>query len=191
MMGMDKESMIEHDSVQNSTMTDDNGDADDSDEDGDNNSDANSEVVGFNVALFPTSSLFGPNMFQKLQESLRVIRDQLNNMWTMSNNTSNFMDIPDDYRNSTSKTQIINGTVVTVNETITKKNEDGVQSVYHVRVISLRPENDTDSSSVQQQQMGQQKVALPTTSSPTTTDVTTMAAATTTVAPVTSTTIYD
>ena len=51
--------------------------------------------------------------------------------------------------------QVVNGTLVTVNETIHKTNTNGVQSFYHIRVISLRPENGTDSVL----QMSQQKAA--------------------------------
>lgn len=36
--------------------------------------------------------------------------------------------------------QVINGTLVTVNETIHKVTDNGVQSVYQIKVISLRPE---------------------------------------------------
>ncbi|EFX66962.1 hypothetical protein DAPPUDRAFT_302249 [Daphnia pulex] len=103
-----------------------------------------SELPGFNLSLFPTASIFGANpMFQKLQESLRVIRDQLNTLWSLNEDSYPSFDIPDNYVNSTSYSKLVNGTLVTVNETIYK---DGIQSFYHTKAISIYPDNDTDST---------------------------------------------
>lgn len=45
---------------------------------------------------------------------------------------------------------MINGTRVTINETITKeKDSDGVQSVTHIKVISVHPEGDSDAAPAQ------------------------------------------
>ena len=77
------------------------------------------------------------------------------------------MEIPDDYHNSTSSTKIINGTVVTVNETVKKVNEDGIRSVFHIRVISLRPESSDDDDD--SHQMSQQKASQDQTTPETTT----------------------
>ena len=40
-------------------------------------------------------------------ESLRVIRDQLNVMWSMNGDSKSVLDMPDDYKNSTSHTRVI------------------------------------------------------------------------------------
>lgn len=93
----------------------------------DDNGELTPDVLSFNLALFPGSTVFGTSMFQKLQgilfyqliyqiwmfltveypsESLRVIRDQLNSMWTMNGN--GILDMPDDYKNSTSQSRVIN-----------------------------------------------------------------------------------
>ncbi len=48
------------------------------------------------------------------------------------------------------KIKVINGTRVTINETITKeKDSDGVQSVTHIKVISVHPEGDSDAAPAQ------------------------------------------
>ncbi|XP_057365176.1 uncharacterized protein LOC130685904 [Daphnia carinata] len=107
-----------------------------------------SEMLGFNLSLLPTSSVFGANpMFQKLQESLRVIRDQLNALWSFNEDNRPPFDLPDNYSNSTSHSKFINGTLVTVNETIFKTtNQDGIQSFYHTKAISVYPDNETDTT---------------------------------------------
>ena len=46
---------------------------------------------------------------------------------------------------------MINGSLVTINETISKSSDaDGDKSFYHLKVISVRPENDTDVAISQQ-----------------------------------------
>ncbi|CAG0923459.1 unnamed protein product [Notodromas monacha] len=51
-------------------------------------------------------------------------------------------DFPNDYKNSTSKTEIINGTKVMVNETIHKGGDDSASHFVHFKVIHILPEGD-------------------------------------------------
>jgi len=163
----DAEEMVDPSTInpltqQKETMLDtDSQDLQTSDEDDVTMDKVNSaDTMDFDLSLFPASSVFGTNVFHQLQESLRVIRDQLNSLWNMNGTT--IMNMPNDYKNSTSQSKIINGTLVMVNETISKvlDPESGIQSVYHTKVISIFPHNDTDHSV--QPQLSQQKINVET-----------------------------
>ena len=54
-------------------------------------------------------------------------------MWDMSLNSSALLELADDYDDSAWHQRVVNGTVVTVNETVKKVTLEGVQSVYQVR----------------------------------------------------------
>jgi len=128
-----------------------------------------SDMISFNLALLPPQGTF-----QKLRESLSTVRDQLNSMWHMSAAPAFFADIPDDYMNTTLQNEVVDGSMMTFNETVYKViGEDGVQSVYHIQVISLHPQDTTDLMKQINQHVSASTVAdvEPTTEEPETTNV--------------------
>jgi len=139
-------------------MASGNGSSEEEENNGSGESDGtssfHSEMLGFNLALFPAHGTF-----QKLRESLSTIRDQLNDMWHMSTDPSFFSDIPDDFKNTTLQNEVVNGSLMTLNETVYKLIEDnGVQSVYHIQVISLHPNSVTDLTEQLSQQVSAETV---------------------------------
>merc|ERR1712071_372128 len=128
-----------------------------------------SDMISFNLALLPPQGTF-----QKRRESLSTVRDQLNSMWHMSAAPAFFADIPDDYMNTTLQNEVVDGSMMTFNETVYKViGEDGVQSVYHIQVISLHPQDTTDLMEQINQHVSASTVAdvEPTTEEPATTNV--------------------
>lgn len=59
--------------------------------------------------------------------------------------------------------QIINGSLVTVNETISKViDANGIQSFHHTKVISISPHNDTDHAAPEEQMSKQKMISTET-----------------------------
>jgi len=60
-----------------------------------------------------------------------------------NNDFGNFSDLPTNYDNTTFTTKNINGTIISVNETIRKIGNNDSSFVFHVKTIQVRPENET------------------------------------------------
>jgi len=97
----------------------------DSDED-----DFNDDSVGFEFAI-PS---FFSDTFNRMRQNL------LNYFWNRQDITK--MEIPDG-ANTTSTTKIINGHVVTINETTYSTGDDVNGAAFRIRIIDVKPLNDT------------------------------------------------
>ncbi|KMQ93703.1 icarapin-like protein [Lasius niger] len=77
----------------------------------------------------------------KRNESLNRLRQNLMNyFWNMPDIT----DIPiPEGANTTSTTKIINGHVVTINETTYTSGDENGGTAFRIRIIDVKPENDT------------------------------------------------
>ncbi|KAG8222054.1 hypothetical protein J437_LFUL000498 [Ladona fulva] len=95
----------------------------------------------------PWSNSFG-SFFQGMQAMLKQLRNQMQEVLSRmpqephgaANGTALFFPSWDSLPgNTTSTTKVINGHVVTVNETTYKQGSDGSSAVFHIRVVDIKP----------------------------------------------------
>lgn len=83
--------------------------------------------------------------FAHLRRQMELLRRFLHQMW---NNTDSgyggpFDELPPNYDNSTYTTKVVNGSIVSVNETVKKHTSNDSSFVFKVKVIQVRPQNET------------------------------------------------
>jgi len=81
--------------------------------------------------------------FRRMQEQFRRMQEQMEEFMKNrfpSLSTGGFGDLPTNYHNSTSETKNVNGTLVTVNQTIDRHTSNNSQSFFHVQVVQVKPE---------------------------------------------------
>ncbi|XP_012062296.1 PREDICTED: icarapin-like [Atta cephalotes] len=80
-----------------------------------------------------------PNLFSDTINRIR--QNFLNYFWTIPDMTN--FSTPEG-ANTTSTVKIINGHVVTINETVYSKNDSNGGAVFRVRIIDVKPQNETE-----------------------------------------------
>ncbi|XP_011694212.1 PREDICTED: icarapin-like [Wasmannia auropunctata] len=93
------------------------------------------DSVGFNLAM--------PNFFSdSFRDTINGLRQRLlNYFWNMPDITD--IKIPDG-ANTTSTTKIINGHVVTINETTYTSGDELGGTAFRIRIVDVKPLNDTE-----------------------------------------------
>lgn len=83
--------------------------------------------------------------FRRIQENMRRMWENTRRqMWAARNGTVfNFDRFPPDYNNSTFTTKVVNGSIISVNETIKKHQGNDSSYFFMWKVVQVKPENAT------------------------------------------------
>ncbi|CAG0880635.1 unnamed protein product [Darwinula stevensoni] len=96
----------------------------------------------------PSLFNFG-NVFDEFTRHFEDLERRMSVLWNALRNRGDDDDdgdgaspdaLPNGYRNTTSTTKVVNGSIVTVNETVHKTGGDDGQSFFHFKVVHIRPE---------------------------------------------------
>ncbi|KAK2707143.1 uncharacterized protein LOC136028712 isoform X1 [Artemia franciscana] len=122
----------------------------------DENEDSTQETM---LPFFP---LFGTPILNTVVESLQRLQNQVQSLWNNygSFNTTALEALPNDFKNTTSMSKMVNGSLVQVNETVNKEIINGVPHLFHVKVMALVPQQTETSNSQPEEPDVQSEMAL-------------------------------
>lgn len=104
---------------------------------------------GYGQSFSPYGSPYGPagyggDFFTRLRHQMEMFRRYMSGIWNVNSHFD--PQLPPNYDNSTYTTKVVNGSVISVNETIKKHTTNDSSFVFSFKVVKIRPENETIST---------------------------------------------